>query len=44
MKAARQFFDQKPINVNEKGKIAHLNGERPLRLGQKEQTKAGAGR
>jgi predicted TIM-barrel fold metal-dependent hydrolase len=34
MKAARQFFDQMPINVNDKEKIAHLNAERLLRLGQ----------
>jgi uncharacterized protein len=30
MKAARQFFDQMPINVNDKEKIAHLNAERLL--------------
>jgi predicted TIM-barrel fold metal-dependent hydrolase len=34
MKAARQFFDQMPINVNEKEKIAHLNAERLLGLGK----------
>jgi predicted TIM-barrel fold metal-dependent hydrolase len=34
MKAARQFFDQMPINVNDKEKIAHLNAERLLGLGQ----------
>ena len=34
MKAARQFFDQLPINVNDKEKIAHLNAERLLGLGQ----------
>jgi len=28
MEAARQFFDQMPISVNEKEKIAHLNAER----------------
>ena len=44
MKAARQFFDQMPINVNEKEKIAHLNAERLLGLGQKERTSAVAGR
>jgi predicted TIM-barrel fold metal-dependent hydrolase len=44
MKAARQFFDQMPINANEKEKIAHLNAERLLRLGQKERTEAAAGR
>jgi len=44
MKAARQFFDQMPINVNEKEKIAHLNAERLLGLGQKERTRAVAGR
>jgi len=32
MKAARQFFDQMPINANEKEKIAHLNAERLLGL------------
>jgi uncharacterized protein len=31
MKAARQFFDQMPINANDKEKIAHLNAERLLR-------------
>jgi hypothetical protein len=41
MKAARQFFDQMPINVNEKEKIAHLNAERLLGLGQKEGSRAG---
>jgi predicted TIM-barrel fold metal-dependent hydrolase len=30
MKAARQSFDQMPINVNDKEKIAHLNAERLL--------------
>jgi predicted TIM-barrel fold metal-dependent hydrolase len=44
MKAARQFFDQMPINVNEKEKIAHLNAERLLGLGQKEGSRAVAGR
>jgi uncharacterized protein len=44
MKAARQFFDQMPINVNEKEKIAHVNAERLLGLGQKERTSAVAGR
>ena len=34
MKAARQFLDQMPINVNDKEKIAHLNAERLLGLGQ----------
>jgi uncharacterized protein len=33
MKAARQFFDQMPINLNDKEKIAHLNAERLLALG-----------
>jgi hypothetical protein len=33
MKAARQFFDQMPIHVNDKAKIAHLNAERLLGLG-----------
>jgi uncharacterized protein len=36
MKAARQFFDQMPINVNDKEKIAHLNAERLLGFGSKE--------
>ncbi|MDA8306252.1 MAG: amidohydrolase family protein [Deltaproteobacteria bacterium] len=31
-KAARQFFDQMPINPADKEKIAHLNAERLLRL------------
>ena len=44
MKAARQFFDQMPINVNEKEKIAHVNAERLLRIGQKERTRAVVGR
>lgn len=35
MKAARQFFDQLPINVNDKEKIAHLNAERLLGLGDR---------
>jgi uncharacterized protein len=34
MKAARQFFDRMPINVNEKEKIAHLKAERLLGLGK----------
>jgi|ERR1700733_6050375 predicted TIM-barrel fold metal-dependent hydrolase len=34
MRAARQYFDQMPINVNDKKKIAHLNAERLLNLGQ----------
>jgi uncharacterized protein len=34
MKAARQFFDRMPINVNDKEMIAHLNAERLLGLGQ----------
>jgi predicted TIM-barrel fold metal-dependent hydrolase len=42
MKATRQFFDQMPINVNEKEKIAHLNAERLLGLGQKEPKLAAA--
>jgi predicted TIM-barrel fold metal-dependent hydrolase len=41
MKAARQFFDQMPINVNDKEKIAHLNAERLLGLNQKERSGAG---
>jgi uncharacterized protein len=43
MKAARQFFDQMPINANDKEKLAHLNGERLLSLGQKLRRKAVAG-
>jgi uncharacterized protein len=42
MKAARQFFDQMPINVNEKEKIAHLNAERLLGLGKNERRPATA--
>jgi uncharacterized protein len=34
MKAARQLFDQMPINVNDKKKIAHLNAERLLGLAE----------
>ena len=41
MNAARQFLDQMPINVNDKEKIAHLNAERLLGLGQKERSRAG---
>jgi predicted TIM-barrel fold metal-dependent hydrolase len=33
-----------PINVSEKEKIAHLNAERLLGLGQKAQSRAVAGR
>jgi hypothetical protein len=40
MKAARQFFDQMPINANDKEKIAHLNAERLLGLGQNERRPA----
>jgi uncharacterized protein len=36
MKAARQSFDQIPINANDKEKIAHLNAERLLGFGQNE--------
>jgi hypothetical protein len=32
MKAGRQFFDQMPIDANDKEKIAHLNAERLLAL------------
>jgi uncharacterized protein len=35
LKAARQYFDQVPINVNDKEKIAHLNAERLLGLGRR---------
>jgi predicted TIM-barrel fold metal-dependent hydrolase len=35
LKAARQYFDQMPINVNDKEKIAHLNAERLLGLGSR---------
>jgi uncharacterized protein len=31
MKAARQFLDQIPINLNDKEKIAHRNAEHLLR-------------
>jgi hypothetical protein len=41
MKAARQFFDQMPINANDKEKIAHRNAERLLGLGQNEKSRAG---
>jgi predicted TIM-barrel fold metal-dependent hydrolase len=34
MKAARPFFDRMPINANDREKIAHLNAERLLGLGQ----------
>ena len=34
MKASRQCFDRMPINMNDKEKIAHLNAERLLGLGQ----------
>ena len=40
MKAALQFFDQMPINANDKEKIAHLNAERLLGLGQNERRPA----
>jgi uncharacterized protein len=36
MKSARQFFDQMPINMNDKEKIAHLNAERLLGLSPNE--------
>jgi predicted TIM-barrel fold metal-dependent hydrolase len=42
MKAARRYFDQMPINVNDKEKIAHLNAERLLGLGQNERRRAAA--
>jgi len=42
MKAARQFFDQMPINANDKEKIAHLNAERLLGLGQSKRRRAAA--
>jgi predicted TIM-barrel fold metal-dependent hydrolase len=42
MRAARQFFDQMPINANDKEKIAHLNAERLLGLGQNERRRAAA--
>ena len=41
MKAARSFFDQMPINVNDKEKIAHLNAERLLRRGVMSKNEAG---
>jgi predicted TIM-barrel fold metal-dependent hydrolase len=34
IKAARPFFDRMPINANDRQKIAHLNAERLLGLGQ----------
>ena len=42
LKAARQYFDQMPINVNDKEKIAHLNAERLLGLGQSSALQGGA--
>ena len=36
MKAARQFFDQLPIDSADREKIAHSNLERLLGLGQRE--------
>jgi hypothetical protein len=36
MKAARKFFDQMPIDVDDKEKIAHLNAERLLGLDKKQ--------
>jgi uncharacterized protein len=42
MKAARQYFGQMPINVSDKEKIAHLNAERLLGLGQNERKPATA--
>ena len=42
MKAARQSFDQMPINANDKEKIAHLNAERLLGLGQKQRRQQAA--
>jgi predicted TIM-barrel fold metal-dependent hydrolase len=42
MKAARQFFDQLPINANDKEKIAHLNAERLLGLGQSKRRRVAA--
>src|SRR5580693_9061455 len=41
MKAAQQFFEQLPINVDDKEKIAHLNAERLLGLGAMSRTGAG---
>ena len=41
MKAAQQFFEQLPINVDDKEKIAHLNAERLLGLGAMSRTSAG---
>jgi hypothetical protein len=42
MKAARRFFDELPLNVNDKEKIAHLNAERLLGLGQNERAQPGS--
>ena len=41
MKAARKCFDQMPIDANDKKKIAYLNAERLLGLGQNEKSRAG---
>ncbi len=42
IKAARPFFDQMPINVDEKEKIAHLNAERLLGLGKSPAQRGGS--
>jgi uncharacterized protein len=42
MKAARPFFDHMPINENDREKIAHLNAERLLHLGQGAQLRRAA--
>ena len=39
MRAARQFFEQMPINPADKEKIAHLNAERLLGLPKQGQPK-----
>jgi uncharacterized protein len=41
MKAARESFDRMAINVKDKEKIAHLNAERLLGLGQNERSQPG---
>ncbi|HZW80354.1 MAG TPA: amidohydrolase family protein [Candidatus Deferrimicrobiaceae bacterium] len=42
MKAARKFFNQMPVDENDKEKIGHLNAERLLGLGQKQRRQPGS--
>ncbi|HEY3991027.1 MAG TPA: amidohydrolase family protein [Acidobacteriaceae bacterium] len=42
MKASRQSFDRMPINANDKEKIAYLNAERLLGLGQSQRRQQAA--